>query len=648
MKLSTFFLLCFWNIHLLLATNVGLLETKANEIALSAKMIKHAEDLDFPQYSNRSFWKSIPIEIQHLYISEAEALLDYQWPSIKATDYLAFVTEGDRRDSLFSSLYNSLTSLVMGELIEGNKRFIPQIINGVWFYLEQTWWGLPAHFYLQKGKPGLPDQEDIVIDHHVGDVACLLSWTWLLFNKQFDEVHPLINNRLIKEIHSKVLIPYYQREDFWWQGFDRSRPLNNWNPWITSNILTTILIMENDPKQKINGIKKALKSLDYFLTDYADDGGCDEGPSYWFRAGGALYQCLSLMKEATGGRFDVFNHIKIKNIANYICNVYIDSLFFVNFADADASIFARPEIVYGFGDATGNDGMIQLGKRFATLQGIGKDKPFYGRVDEQIDQMKRYRQGAFAMTEKTTSKSAVTNFWYPSIQLCGGRDHTDTSDGFFFAAKGGHNAESHNHNDVGTFILYYNGHPCIIDLGREKYTAKTFSNNRYKLWNYQSQYHNLPTINGMLQCSGRDYKAKDFSFKADSRKVYYTVDISSAYPKEANVNYWKRTYELKKGESFIFSDAFQLKRLAESTTFNLMLYCDINEIRPGVVHLSGYDNSYRLEMTYDANLLSLNIEEYDLSGSKLKNYWNRGVKRMVFSYKGKQNRDKLTFKIRPL
>ena len=51
----------------------------------------------------------------------------------------------------------------------------------------------------------------------------------------------------------------------------------------------------------------------------------------------------------------------------------------------------------------------------------------------------------------------------------------DSFYGFFFGAKGGFNAESHNHNDVGSCVMYFDGKPCLIDLGREEYTAKTFS-----------------------------------------------------------------------------------------------------------------------------------------------------------------------------
>ncbi len=65
------------------------------------------------------------------------------------------------------------------------------------------------------------------------------------------------------------------------------------------------------------------------------------------------------------------------------------------------------------------------------------------------------------------------------------------------AAKGGFNNESHNHNDVGTFSLYVNTIPVILDAGVGTYAKQTFGKDRYTIWTMQSNYHNLPMINGI-------------------------------------------------------------------------------------------------------------------------------------------------------
>lgn len=89
------------------------------------------------------------------------------------------------------------------------------------------------------------------------------------------------------------------------------------------------------------------------------------------------------------------------------------------------------------------------------------------------------------------------------------------SEGLYLAAKGGHNAESHNHNDVGNFIVYADGYPAISDVGVETYTAKTFSAQRYDIWTMQSAFHNLPIINGFMQKNGGNFKAAAVNYEAD-------------------------------------------------------------------------------------------------------------------------------------
>src|SRR6185369_13266392 len=94
--------------------------------------------------------------------------------------------------------------------------------------------------------------------------------------------------------------------DFGWMGFSGPPP-NNWNPWIVSNWLTATLLIERDEKRRQSAVAKTLRCLDHFLNGYAADGGCDEGPSYWGRAGASLFDCLELIHQATGGSLNGFS-----------------------------------------------------------------------------------------------------------------------------------------------------------------------------------------------------------------------------------------------------------------------------------------------------------------------------------------------------
>lgn len=603
-----------------------ILQKEAQQINLAQALVKNFSEIGFPSYQNRAFWNNLPEVLKKQYIEEAEKSLDYNWPVVKATDYLEIIRSGDRRQEVYAAPRAALMALVMGELAEGKGRFTDQIVNGVWYYSEQTWWGWSAHLTAQKAPHGLPDANEPVIDLGVGEITNILSWTWLLFKDEFDKIHPLISVRLKDEIMKKAVIPYYERNDFWWQGLDGSRDVNNWNPWTNHNMLTAILILEDDQAKKIKGVEKVIKSLDQFINVYPNDGGCDEGPSYWGRAGASLYQCLDLLKRATNGKFDVYDNQLVKNMGSYIYKAYIEYPYFINFADADATTGGRPQIIYSYGKDIGDPTMLKFGAFLAKKQDWGKEIP-EGKVDEQIMQLMHLKE----IENAEAADALISDFWLPETQVAGARDKAGSSDGFFFAAKGGHNAESHNHNDLGTCVLYFNGKPCLVDIGRETYTAKTFSSRRYEIWTMQSQYHNLPQINGIDQKEGREFVATNSTFNADAKKVVFSTDIFKAYPESVDVKKWVRTYTLERGKKFVINDNWELTKVTgEPTTLNFVTSNKVSEKEPGILLLEG--DGFTMEMKYNSKALSPKIEVKEITDSGLKRYWNT-ITRIVFTIK---------------
>ena len=227
----------------------NILANKARAVDLAKILITITRGTSFLITKTGNSGRACPQISRQEYITKAEGYLNYNWPVVKATDYLEFIRSGDRRQEVYSACSNALISLVMGELVEGKGRFMDQIINAVWYYSEQTWWGWSAHLGSQKAGAGLPDINDPTVDLGVGEVANNLSWTWYLFKDEFDKVHPLISKRLKQEIMNKALIPYFERDDFGYMGFKGGRP-NNWNPWVNYNMLNCFLILENDPVKK--------------------------------------------------------------------------------------------------------------------------------------------------------------------------------------------------------------------------------------------------------------------------------------------------------------------------------------------------------------------------------------------------------------
>jgi hypothetical protein len=97
------------------------------------------------------------------------------------------------------------------------------------------------------------------------------------------------------------------------------------------------------------------------------------------------------------------------------------------------------------------------------------------------------------------------------------------------ALKGGHNAEHHNHNDVGSYVVVVGDRPVLLDPGAETYTARTFSARRYDSKLLNSFGHPVPVVAGQLQRTGREAQAKvlraDFTDRADTLEL----DVTSAY-----------------------------------------------------------------------------------------------------------------------
>jgi hypothetical protein len=301
-----------------------------------------------------------------------------------------------------------------------------------------------------------------------------------------------------------------------------SRSLNNWTPWVNSNWLTANLLLEPNEDRRRRMTHKILRSLDEFLASYHEDGGCDEGPSYWGRAGGSLFDCLELLHSASRGAIDVYRDPLVREIGRYIVRAHIHDDYYVNFADASARVGIDGDLVYRYGRRIGDTNMQMLGAWAADQKDGSARGGDMGRQLAALSNMERPSSPAAA-------QPLLRDVWLPGIQVMAARLREGSPEGFYVAAQGGHNAESHNHNDVGNFVVYADGQPAVIDIGVETYAAKTFSSQRYEIWTMQSAWHNLPTIGGVMQAAGGAFAARDVSYRSTDPFVEFTLDIAKAY-----------------------------------------------------------------------------------------------------------------------
>jgi hypothetical protein len=227
--------------------------------------------------------------------------------------------------------------------------------------------------------------------------------------------------------------------------------------------------------------------------------------------------------------------------------------------------------------------------------------------------------------------------WFPESEIMMARSNTSNR-GFFIAAKAGHNAESHNHNDIGNFIVYYNAVPVLVDAGVGTYTAKTFSNERYSIWNMQSIFHNLPTFNGHMQSAGRSYKATNVNYKSNNKYARFKMDLKEAYPQDAGINTLVRTIQLNRNKNIILTDKYALKNNKGISTISFITPCNVTITEPGEIRLLLLENGKKrtVYINYDAAQFSVEKEPINMEGEeneRLRNVWTDGLTRILLTDK---------------
>lgn len=238
----------------------------------------------------------------------------------------------------------------------------------------------------------------------------------------------------------------------------------------------------------------------------------------------------------------------------------------------------------------------------------------------------------------------------PDVQVMTVRDSGNCSPGFFVAAKGGHNDESHNHNDVGQWILYRNGKPILIDVGVETYSKHTFGPERYGIWTMQSQYHNLPQVNGYGQCAGVTFRASDVRYHASPEHVSFSLDISEAYPQESGIVRWQRSIDFHRDEltdtSIEVTEEWELNGQRNELLLHYMTAVQPETIEPGYLLIAS-EPGHGVKVQYDANQLEYSVETIPVEDTKLKQVWGERLFRIQFEIKYPDTNGRLKLRFTP-
>jgi len=605
-------------------THRNLLQKNCPASRLQQALITQASFKPFPR--TPAEWRTVlPDTVIRYLIANGENSLKENFPNVPASVTLDFVRNGNRSryETISFGKRNRLWNLLLAESVEGKKRFLDAITDGIWSICEESFWGASAHLFIQKTGKGLPDVENPVVDLFAAETAANLALADYFVGPELDSISPLIRRRIYYEVNRRIFVPLQTAKYDWMGKGDPNSRLNNWAPWIMSNYLTAVLLLEKDAVKRKQYVWKAMQLTDQYINGIGDDGASEEGPHYWMFGSACVFDVLNLLSSSTNGHINIYSEKIVRSMGAYIYRTHISENYFVNVADSHPEEYPESITVWRYGRAVDDADLSSFGAWLFRRDHYSKTiNPTFHRVRALLDLANLENIMA---DQQNFHENAGT--WMPDVQLMTAR----LSNEFFIATHGGNNGESHNHNDVGDFIIYFNGEPVIIDVGSATYTAKTFSVDRYKLWYNTSAYHNLPTINGQPQSDGLSRAASNVLYKKTDKGIELAMDIEKAYPAAANLTKWRRRITTT-SEIVVIIDSFKTK-VPVSITQSFMTVCNIDINSPGKIFFTTAKGSnvtleYGNEWQVQKETMSLATE--DEQG--LKTTWrNQSITRVLLT-----------------
>ena len=428
-------------------------------------------------------------------------------PTLTFSSFSRFELDGDRAE--YEALYFRHRHLLVAFSIlywlygrEEDKKILEDTI---WAILDEYTWSVSAHL---KGTGLTTLQEDgYMIDLFAAETGEALAEMLSLVG---DKLTPIVKLRTERYIKERIL--KRATDAFWWN----SGCTNNWSAVCSGSVSMCAIYQEKNIERLAEILTFYIDVLQsHFYRGFSDDGVCLEGLSYWTYGFGYFTYFADLLKKRTGGEIDLFLDEPVKKIALFFGKCFFPGGAIVAFSDGSAKGKYQPALAAYY--------HTMYPEEFAM------PAPSLIAMHYPQDHCARFalllRNFVWASGKITTDGKAIYGtYLFPSAQWY----LASTESGVGIAIKGGNNAEPHNHNDVGSFHIYKNGVPLLVDIGAPLYDKFYFSNRRYENFAASSRSHSVPIVNNSLQKDGKQYCATNVLMEQSGIRM----DIAEAYENE--------------------------------------------------------------------------------------------------------------------
>ncbi len=462
-----------------------------------------------PSISDREFWEGIAAtDSGKQWLEMASSKLEMA-PEVPISDaiYRKAGLNGDRM--LYKPRYydtmKRLEAFMLAECLENEGRFLPQVEIYVQAILDMKSWVHPNH----DKRNDVLDGKRISIDLGARKFGSDMALVKVLLEDRLPET---MRKEIDREIQRRIVDVYLtscqtgDRNCSWIDG------TSNWNSVCTSGSVFTTIAGANQAEQRLGAVGSALNSMAHYLSGFDKDGYCSEGIGYWGYGFGHYLYLAEILHDYTDGQIDLFEwdgSDKLKNVGTFPEKAHIQHGNFPAFSDS------KPKV--------SNDGG-HFAKALATKH-YGSQWPYDLNFEDAIERMIHWKTPfAESPKEEGINLADLTFFREMGVVVSRGKQDVPLS----IAIKAGHNAENHNHDDVGSYSLMLGEDFPTRDIGSASYNAMaTATNQKGKARN--SWGHSVPRINNTLQSRGREFEGRilETEFLESSDRV--VMDILPAY-----------------------------------------------------------------------------------------------------------------------
>lgn len=488
----------------------------------------------FPPAADRAGWQAIGDALgpsrRAAMVAEAEIAVRTPIPVLTATGYLEFQRTGQREGYQAPKARRGelLASLVLAECLEGRGRFLDAVLDLAWARCEESSWAYPAH------QGVLADLNRPYIDLGAAGTALELAELDVLLGAQLD---PALGKRIRDEVDRRCLTPYLERHDHWWLYDTPDRPVNNWTAVCNAGVAGAAIYLESDPARLAAILARAARSLDDYLATFDPDGGSSEGPGYWSYGFGHYAVLAHLVEHRTAGAISLLDEDLIPKIAQFPLRTLLSPGHPVTFSDCRRDASFNPSLLAYLAERLDLPPLMRLARE---QPGAQPDRP---RAPSGLTWA--LRDLAWRPSPGPPGGYRLAGHdWYPGLQWLFARSAPSDPAALTLAAKGGHNDEMHNQNDVGNVVVHFQGESLVADLGYGRATKAYFGPERYDHFVTSSLGHSVPLPNGQAQRPGRRFAAHLLEHRATDADDLLALELKDAYPTEAGLASLRRTVAL--------------------------------------------------------------------------------------------------------